>query len=171
MKKGPFNPLQFSKNQYKRQKCHTLLYDEEICKTPLSSYEDICEDSDEDCENDDRIMPLSDLVDRYTKRPSYFTRVFTKYNRDQKSLYEYFEKKYCTYNYTLEDYRVFSNWLDTVTDLRKIKNIDRAYRSFNNFRKKIYKYISKDRRKRLSSIRAISNDVIFYKLMKERKKL
>ena len=170
MKKGSFDLFQFSKNRYKRQKCHTILYDEEICKTPLSSYEDICEDSDEDCENDDKIMPLSDLVDRYIKRPSYFTRVFTKYNREQKSLYEYFEKKYYTYNYTLDDYCIFSDWLDTIADLRKLKNIDRAYRSFHNFRKKMYKYMSKGRGKR-SSIRAIPNDIIFYKLMKERKKL
>ena len=89
-----------------------------------------------------------------------------RYYHETKTLYEYFEKKYCTHNYTLDDYYFFSEWLSITNDTRKLKNINMAYRSFHHFRIKLDKYVHKRSTPSLKMI--LSHKALFYILMKER---
>lgn len=167
MIKVSIRPLQNSKNRYERQKSYSLFHQSEIDKTPLSSYGVLVDEPDDDNESEDKIIPLSDLVITRRKSPSYFTAVVARYYHDIKTLYEYFEKKYCTHNYTLNDYWFFSEWLHTINDTRKLKNINMAYRSFHHFCIKVDKHMRK--RNKVSSKMILTNKALFYKLMKERK--
>lgn len=167
MIKVSIKPLQNSKNRYERQKRCSLFHHSEIDKTPLSSYEVLVDEPDDDEENEDKIVSLSDLVITRRKSPSYLTSVVIRYYHDKRTLYNYFEKKYCTHNYTLNDYWFFSEWLSTINDTRKLKSINMAYRSFNHFCIKVEKHMRK--KNRASSKMILSNKALFYKLMKERK--
>ena len=167
MIKVSIKPLQNSKNRYERQKRCSLFHHSEIDKTPLSSYEVLDDESDDDEENEDKIIPLSDLVITRRKSPSYLTSVIIRYYHDKRTLYNYFEKKYCTHNYTLDYYYFFSEWLSITNDTRKLKNINMAYRSFHHFRIKLDKYVHKRSTPSLKMI--LSHKALFYILMKERK--
>ena len=79
MIKVNIKPLQNSKNRYERQKSCSLFHQSEINKTPLSSYEVLVDEPDDDDDNEDKNIPLSDLVITCRKSSSYFESVVARY--------------------------------------------------------------------------------------------